>query len=81
MNDDRQLFSVFMQLVRPLTVTNLFPHLLMLCIKTENEIFKISYTGNGPKTEIYVNLGDSFMIERKILELEGKNTRYFIVFV
>ena len=40
----------------------------MLCMKTGNEIFKISYTGNGPKTEIYVNLGDIFMIERKILK-------------
>ena len=27
----------------------------MLCMKTGNTIFRISYTGNGPETEIFVN--------------------------
>ena len=34
----------------------------MLCTKTGNKIFKILCTGNGPEIEIFVHLGDIFMI-------------------
>ena len=44
----------------PLLMT--ISHLLMLCTKTGNEIFKISYTGSEPEIQIVVNLSDFCMI-------------------
>ena len=36
--------------------------------KIGNEIFKISYTGNGPEIDIFVNPSDMSMIWKIILE-------------